>query len=330
MNINSIFGRAGGVGPSSDPELISAETDVLARAVYGSTPLAQGSALRDLDALNGNGAATDAMLAAARAGGDSDIAHDAPPIEVVMNDMPHHVTDADHAGPDRVSGVGEQRHVGYGDVDAGRRPAGPVRTIAQLRGKWAVDGQIAAFNAAIDRQSGPSLRVGPFLVQGGSLAERQAVARDLQQIAGTSRGRVFFAEAGRTARQERVIVDPQLDYGSAAHAHLSYGVVTMNFRAANTLSFETSRGWQNGQRVIVLAHELGHIYSRIGDDGPRHMANVTLNENPIRRELGYAPRLQYAERQIRYDQPGGPGLYATDNGVPVRRLGGVPPLRAGR
>ncbi len=43
----------------------------------------------------------------------------------------------------------------------------------------------------------------------------------------------------------------------------------------------------------MLAHELGHAETGVGDDGPGNMNNTNKNENPIARELGLPQRRAY-------------------------------------
>jgi len=45
----------------------------------------------------------------------------------------------------------------------------------------------------------------------------------------------------------------------------------------------------------VLAHEFGHAVFGTPDDGPKHMHNVNLNENPIMEALGEGTRMSYRD-----------------------------------
>ena len=60
-----------------------------------------------------------------------------------------------------------------------------------------------------------------------------------------------------------------------------------------------STGMQPPALEIILGHELGHAVGA-HDDGVGKMDNVNRNENPIRAELGYPPRIAYNDP---YDLP---------------------------
>lgn len=107
------------------------------------------------------------------------------------------------------------------------------------------------------------------------------------------------------------------------------GVVTINIRDANNHYLETTKGWLKGQRVPILAHELGHVFSRINDEGPEKILNVNLNENPIRKELGYPLRTQYGKRIVVTDPTAlsgrKPGVYELDSTGGIKfRVGDLP------
>ncbi len=65
----------------------------------------------------------------------------------------------------------------------------------------------------------------------------------------------------------------------------------------NRLKLPTTNGMQPTDLEIVLGHELGHARGQ-RDDGPGRMNNVNVNENPVRRDLGYPARTSYTVPKI--------------------------------
>jgi len=56
---------------------------------------------------------------------------------------------------------------------------------------------------------------------------------------------------------------------------------------------DTTDGVLPASTESILAHEIGHAATGIGDTGEGNMDNVLYNENPIRKELGEPERTKY-------------------------------------
>jgi hypothetical protein len=56
----------------------------------------------------------------------------------------------------------------------------------------------------------------------------------------------------------------------------------------------TLAGRKSASTARILAHEMGHAATGVGDTGPGQMDNIILNENPVASELGLSPRTGYA------------------------------------
>lgn len=209
----------------------------------------------------------------------------------------------------------------YG-VTGGKQTYRPKVTTADfesLNGSVYSKMTVDQLNGAIAKgDGGKDYYYGGYYIQGGTQGQRIDIAQDLVRIAGTTRGKLFIAKSLQTKAQERIIVDP--GFNDYARAYTDYGAIRINPINSAALALPTAQGWQRGpgQVVAVLAHEMGHIYSRIGDNNmgkdwhknPAHwqMENVTLNENPIRRELGLPARTSYD--YYKFDRIGlPPGLY---------------------
>jgi hypothetical protein len=52
----------------------------------------------------------------------------------------------------------------------------------------------------------------------------------------------------------------------------------------------TLAGRKAASTARILAHEMGHAATDVGDTGPGRMDNITLDENPVATELGFSPR----------------------------------------
>jgi RHS repeat-associated protein len=65
----------------------------------------------------------------------------------------------------------------------------------------------------------------------------------------------------------------------------------------NFLKLPTTQGMQPAPLEVVLGHELGHANGEL-DDGVNRMNNVIINENPIRKELGFPNRTSYTVPDI--------------------------------
>jgi hypothetical protein len=159
---------------------------------------------------------------------------------------------------------------------------------------------IAHWNKIISRQKGATVFFQGILVQGGDFETRVSFARDLQTISRTPRGREMFRYFNRTKRQERLIVDGGayardegwFTHGVVAVSSAPFSQGYMQQRDKNGQAY-----WSRVPRIIILAHELGHLYSRVYDEDHKDdMINVNLNENPIRKSLGYDPRISYGTR----------------------------------
>jgi hypothetical protein len=55
----------------------------------------------------------------------------------------------------------------------------------------------------------------------------------------------------------------------------------------------TLAGRKSASTARILAHEMGHAATNVGDTGPGQMDNSILNENPVVTELGLSPRTGY-------------------------------------
>jgi len=222
--------------------------------------------------------------------------------------------------------------IGFGDLDIRRFVSSGKDFIPSSDMSSPDQDTIDLYNDAIGRQTGKSLFVGPFAIQGGDLAQRYDAAKHLQEILTTKRGQYFRAQAIDSSRQERIIVDPK--FSDYARGDYNFGVAIYNPVTLPNLAIQTTRGWRDQQVVPSLAHELGHVFSRIRDIGPGQMRNVNLNENPIRRELGYPERISYGKYQI-INGPGEPGLFGNvlnpkTGKYEFGRIGGVPTIKHGK
>jgi YD repeat-containing protein len=237
---------------------------------------------------------------------------------------------------------------GYGSISGRTEAYDPRRLVVSTSDYAPSPGEqgdpssdITYYNSVIMGQTGGnSLFVGPLLIQGGSYDQRVQTAEDINAIFSTPRGRELEAMAIETPRQERVLIDSNLNsfyksQGSSALGDYQLGVLIFNPKSIDHVALETSKGWQDQQRVPILAHELGHVVTRVGDDGAHHMSNVLQNENPIRKALGYAPRVQYADREyvtVSYGKAAPAGIYATTDGYGTigHRISDLPPLIHGK
>jgi hypothetical protein len=96
----------------------------------------------------------------------------------------------------------------------------------------------------------------------------------------------------------------------------------------------TARPTAEGEIAVTEIVNCHGNSSRIHDDGPNQMHNVILNENPIRKELGYGLRTNYGKYQVIYG-PTTPGVYENkwDPNLGIHTstwIGGVPEIKHGR
>ena len=69
----------------------------------------------------------------------------------------------------------------------------------------------------------------------------------------------------------------------------------------NSLILPTADGDEPTSLAVLIGHELGHAIG-YQDDGPNRMNNVNINENPIRKELGYPERTSYSVKEVIWEK----------------------------
>ena len=131
----------------------------------------------------------------------------------------------------------------------------------------------------------------PVYVTGGTPEQRAQAEQALRRIFNTQRGKEL----------EDMIVGPWYKHGNPIDLQLN----NFGWNKAETPGtdifvdpekvrpIQTEWGRIGPTMEQIIAHELGHAVTGIGDTGPCKMDNVNQNENPIDTELGWPKRLEY-------------------------------------
>jgi hypothetical protein len=124
----------------------------------------------------------------------------------------------------------------------------------------------------------------PVTVTGGTPAQQQAVVGIVQNILNTPNGQQLLNQ----------IIGPWYWHGDPK-------LLTLNNVRDNSADtpgrnihidpcehplIHTTMGIQPASTARIIAHELGHAVTGVGDTGPGNMDNVNQNENPIATQLG--------------------------------------------
>ena len=114
------------------------------------------------------------------------------------------------------------------------------------------------------------------------------VNRALERIKRTKRGRELYQMMDRDPRICRIISTK-----GAGFAGRPRGTCDVVIDPDWHPEVATTAGRKSASTERILAHEMGHAATNLGDTGPGRMDNVIVNETPVVLELGLAARTHY-------------------------------------
>lgn len=112
--------------------------------------------------------------------------------------------------------------------------------------------------------------------------------RALELVKRTKRGRELYDAMDRDSRTCQIV--SLRGFQNAARIRGTCNIVIdPDFHP----EIPTLAGRKSASTARILAHEMGHAATNVGDTGPGQMDNIILNENPVVTELGLSPRTGY-------------------------------------